>query len=76
MIFAEDDDVGDDEPDALMLTDELDNKDGDALPVELTLPLEEIVDVPHVDAEPLIVTKGDSVVEEEEEIVIKLTVVP
>jgi hypothetical protein len=58
------------------LTDELNDTDGDALPVELTLPLEEIDDVLHVDAEPLIVTEGDSVVEEEEEIVIKLTVVP
>ena len=58
------------------LTDEVDDTNGDALPVELTLPLEEIVDVPHVDAEPLIVMEGDSVVEGEEEIDTKLTVVP
>ncbi len=75
MIVAEEDDVSD-TPDALALTDELDDTDGDALPVELTLPLEEIVDVPHDDAEPLIDTEGDSVVEEEEEIDTKLAVEP
>ena len=75
MIVAEEDDVGD-TPDALALTDELDDTDGDALPVELTLPLEEIVDVPHVDAEPLIVTERDPVVEKELDLDTKLVVVP
>jgi hypothetical protein len=63
VIVAEGDDVGELEPDALTLTDELGDTDGDALPVELMLPLD--VDVPHVDAELLIVTEGDPLVEDE-----------
>ena len=90
VIVSADDDVGDDEPDALTLTDELDDTDGDALrlvsvsvilpnddietlPVALTQPLEEIV--AHADAELLIITDGDPVVEEELEIDTELEVV-
>lgn len=55
MIFVEDDDLGNDEPDTLTLTDEFDDTYRDALPVELELNLVDIVDVkvPVLDTEPV-----------------------